>query len=418
MKYYAVLLACFVHTSFLGAQKLYLEGSITDNENQIRQGLIDYRDWNYNPELIRFIHSGDKTPLTFSPSTIKSFSVNNENFISAEVTVDRTPSKMDELLIDGRRVLAEENVFLRVLVNGEADLYYFSERQSGKHFYIRKNTNGEIIELARYNAISEIEGRKKLVTRDDYKDQLENIMNDCRMIVPLVHLADYTAGDLTRLVKEYNKCMGKEVNYIADLPSVEYQIRISAGISAFHLDFFGSGSRDLTTALFPITYKPVAAVGLDIIFPFARKTFSVFNELGYQPWETGDDILWFENENEYEDVDISLGGRRIRLLSAFTYTYPARKLKPYIYAGMVNVFNMLTLNNKTTVTHFYTSETETSDIALPGYRRYTQSLTAGLGVKYKNAGIDLRYERGNDITSSINLNSCTNIVFVHLHYSF
>lgn len=407
-----------MHASLLGAQKLYLEGAISENENLTRPGLIDYRDWNYNPELIKFIPGGDNIPLTFSPSTITSFSVNNECFISAEVSIDRTPAKMDELLIDGQRVIAVENVFLRVLVDGETDLYYYNERQSGKHFYIRENPGGEIIELERYNTIVDIEGRKKLVTKDDYKDQLENIMRDCRMIVPLVHLADYSSEDLTELVREYNKCMGREVEYIADLPSVEYQVRISAGISAFHLDFFGSGSRDLAAAKFPVNVKPAAAVGLAIVFPFARKTFSVYNELGFQQWETHDDILWYENENEYDDVEINLGGCSIRLLSAFTYTYPARKFKPYVYAGMINAFNMITLNDKTTVAHFYTTETETADVALPDHGRYTQSLAAGFGVSYKNAGIDFRYERGNDITRSINLNSCTNIVFVQLHYSF
>ncbi|MDT8402334.1 MAG: hypothetical protein RQ743_11620, partial [Bacteroidales bacterium] len=130
LKYYAVFLLCFVHTSFLGAQKLYLEGSITDNENKIRQGLIDYRDWNYNPEILRFIPAGGETPLIFNPSAIKSFSVNNESFISATLTVDRTPTKMDELQIDGRRKLAEENVFLRVLLEGESDLFYYNERLS------------------------------------------------------------------------------------------------------------------------------------------------------------------------------------------------------------------------------------------------------------------------------------------------
>ncbi|MDT8402417.1 MAG: hypothetical protein RQ743_12040, partial [Bacteroidales bacterium] len=149
-----------------------------------------------------------------------------------------------------------------------------------------------------------------------------------------------------------------------------------------------------------------------------RKAFSVYNEVGLQQWEAHDDILWYENENEYDDVEISLGGHNIRLLSVFAYTYPARKFKPYVYAGMVNVFNTITLNNKTTIAHFYSTETEITGVALPDYRRYTQSLAAGLGLKYKNAGIDLRYELGNDITRSMNLNSCTNIVFVQLHYSF
>jgi hypothetical protein len=417
-RYIAVLLLCSVHTSYLGAQKLYLEGIITDNENQTRHGLIDYRDWNYNPEIIRFIPGANDTPLTFSPSTIKFFSVNNENYISAVVTVERTPAGMDELLIDGRRKLAEDNVFLKVLLEGETDLYYLNERQSGRHFYIRKNDGSDIIELAQYNAVADIEGRKKLVTRDEYKDQLKNLMGDCPMLVPLVHLADYTAEDLTELVREYNKCMGQEPDYIAELPSVEYQLRISAGISAFKLDFFGSGSRDLAAAGFPVTYKPAAAVGLDIIFPVARKAFSVYNELGFQQWEVHDDVLWYENENEYDEIEISLGGHNIRLLSVFMYTYPARKIKPYVYAGLVNVFNTITRNNKITVAHFYTTETESTGVALPDYRRYTQSLAAGLGLKYKNAGIDLRYERGNDITRSMNLNSCTNIVFVNLHYSF
>ncbi len=413
-----IFLVSVSNISILNAQQYYLEGNIINAENKELAGLIDYRDWKYNPGIIRFIPQGEETPQTFNPSTIRSFSVNNEKFFSAKVTIERTPDEFDELMNARKRIISEEQVFLRVLVEGETGLYYYNEKLSGRHFYVRKGTGSEIIELKRYSAINEIEGEKELVVKDEYKDQLENIMRDCRMIIPLIHLADYTMEDLTELVEEYNRCIGKELDYIAELPSVEFHFVVSAGLSAFHVNFYGSGSDDLAAAEFPVSYRPSAAIGLDIVFPFARKTFSIYNELGISSYETLDEIQWFNNEDDYENVEMNIGATDIRLLSAARYTLPARGLKPYIYAGMVNIYGFSTRNSKKSVIHFYTTEAEQTDIAISEYRRYSQAFAAGIGVRYKNTGIDLRYELGNDITGPINVNSCTSIVFVQVQYTF
>ena len=108
LKFLFIILVSFVNISLLTAQQNYLEGNIINAEDKELTGLIDYRDWKYNPGIIRFIPQGDKTPLTFSPSTLKSFSVNNEKFISAEVTIERTPDKFDELVYNRERIISEE----------------------------------------------------------------------------------------------------------------------------------------------------------------------------------------------------------------------------------------------------------------------------------------------------------------------
>ncbi|MBN1387075.1 MAG: hypothetical protein JW965_01425 [Bacteroidales bacterium] len=413
-----IILVSFSHISLINAQKCYLEGKIINNENKEVSGFIDYRNWKYNPVIVSFMADVNETPRTFSPATLRSFSVNNEKFISAVVTIERTPHKFDELLISGERITSEEQVFLRVLVEGETALYYYNEKQSGKHFYMKKGAGGKIIELEQYSAITEIEGKNELVVKDEYKSQLVNLMYDCEIIIPLIHLADYTMEDLTEIVGEYNRCSGKDMYYVAELPSVEFYFVMSAGLSAFHVDFYGSGSYDLAAAEFPVSYRPSAAMGLEIVFPFARKAFSIYNELGISTFDNHDEIHWFNNEDDYENVEMDIGAIDVRLLSAVRYTLPARGLKPYIYAGMVNIYGFNIRNDKTSFIHFYTTETEITDLAIPEYRSYSQAFAAGIGVRYKNAGLDLRYELGNDITSSININSCTNIVFVQAVYTF
>ncbi|MEA1887757.1 MAG: hypothetical protein U9N72_11165 [Bacteroidota bacterium] len=418
LKFISVFLLTFMNIFLLDGQQYFLEGEIVSAENELLEGFIDYRDWKYNPDIIRFIPDGKITPLTFSPSDLMSFTVNNERFIAAEVTIERTPDNLDELLNVGGRIISREKVFLRVLVEGLTSLYYYNERQSGKHFYIRKDIGGEIIELKQYSVISEIEGQKEVLVQDEYKDQLENIMRDCPMLIPMTHLVDYNRSELTELVEEYNKCLKGEIYYVAELPSVEYEARLSAGLSAFYINFRGSGSDDLVVANFPISHKPYAAVGLNIIFPFSRKTFSVYNEAGIHIYESSDHIQWYESEKVYEDVEMTLGATRICLLNTIRYTYPAKRFRPFIYAGVVNTYSFNITNNKKSVMHFYSTVTEHTSEAIAGHGRYSFSLAGGIGIKYKNAGLDLRYELGRGIKSTTNVSSSTYTVFFLLHYSF
>ncbi len=424
LKFLFVILVASVNISPITAQKYYIEGNITNPDKQQLPGLIDYRNWKYNPGEIRFIPRDDKSSFTYNPSMLESFTVHNERFISADVTIERTPDKFneliifDELSINQKRIISEEQVFLRVLVEGETALYYYNERESGEHFYVRKGTVGEIIELKRYSTITMIEGKKELVVKDEYKEQLENLMNDCGIIIPLVHLSDYSRKGLTALIEEYNECMGKQVYYKAETPSVEFEMSILAGLSAFNVNFNESSTEYLAAAEFPSSYNPYAALGLNIIFPFARKTFSIYNELGMQYYKTGDKVQLYENENEYEDVEMDLRSTAVRILTATRYTYPAQRFKPFVYAGIVNLYDVSTVNNRKSVIHFYTTETEQTGEAIPEYRRYSLSLAAGMGIKYKHTGIDLRYERGSLMSKSPGARSCTNTVFLLLQYSF
>ena len=418
MRFLFILLASLLNISLLTAQKYYLEGNTTNTEGVKQSGLIDYRDWKYNPEIIRFIPDGSKIPLLFSPSSLKSFSVNNEKFISAEVTIERTPDKFNELLYSRERIISEEQVFLRVLVEGETSLFYYNEKKSGKHLYIKKGATGEITELARYSTISEIEGKRELIVKDEYKDQLENLIRDCRMVTPLIHLADYTMEDLTELVEEYNTCIGKEIDYIADLPKIKFHLVVSAGLSAYKVNFYSSDPDDLAAADFSTSYRPSVAAGLDIVFPSSRKAFSIYNELGILSYNTHGETQWYVNEDNYTDVEINLAAIELRLLNAVKYTMPSRGVKPFIYAGLVNIYGFNTGNSKTTFTHFYTTETEQTDIAITVYRRYSQALVAGIGISYRNMNLDLRYVPGNDITSSMDVSSSTSAVFVLAQYVF
>ncbi len=399
------------------AQEYYLDGSVIDLENYEIHGKIDYRNWKYNPFNIKFIPDGSDLTLTYDPLTLKSFKIKNEKYISATVTVERTPDTYKELSGIKGRIIDTLHVFLKVLVEGDACLYSFNDKISGLHFYFRTNGNGVFNELEYFNAIKEIEGRREVVWEDEYKRQLNRLMSDCSLLKPLIPLADYKWKDLAELVIQYNDCIDAEVNYIAEFPSVKLEFNISAGLSAQYIDFFGSVSADLAAASFPVSMSPYAAIGLDAILPFARETFSVYNELGWHNYNTSASVLWYENEDEYENVDIDLGAKSIKLLTSFVYTYPAKKLKPCIYAGIVNCYAVSFVNDKHSVTHFYSSDTELF-VPATTYRRYSQSLAAGLGLKYKKIKIDFRYERGNSISKSVSVNSYSNIFTALLHCSF
>lgn len=189
----------FAQTNFQPAQVVTVSGENLD-------GFIDYRDWSRNPSEIQFVRSMGESPVTFTPGDILEFTVGEQRYISRRVTIDETPIKVPrvEVTLPKSR---EDQVFLKVLVDGELSLYQYQGLRS--NFYVEEM--GKITELISHEIV--VNQRSKFILVDTFKDeyirQLENLNTDCSHVS--TRKLDYSESRLTGFVATCNLEPGEEL---------------------------------------------------------------------------------------------------------------------------------------------------------------------------------------------------------------
>ena len=124
---FVILLFCFITVRAFG-QITFEKGYIIDNNNRKVECLIKNSDWKNNPKEFDYKLSDNDSPKKGNLSTIKEFSVPGVmKFIRVDTKIDRSP--MDESVLSDsiNPDWSSERLFLKVLVEGKASLYFYQE---------------------------------------------------------------------------------------------------------------------------------------------------------------------------------------------------------------------------------------------------------------------------------------------------
>jgi len=156
----------------------------------------------YIDNKFRYKISEDTDLSVKSIKTVKEFGINGvSKYIRAKVKIDRSSKNIDELSRERSPVFNEEEIFLRVLVQGKANLYEYLENNIKRYFYNKENTtiNQLIFKKYRINA-------GKIATNYGFRQQLWNNLKCKSIRRDKIEKLDYSKNKLTALFVEYNEC--------------------------------------------------------------------------------------------------------------------------------------------------------------------------------------------------------------------
>jgi hypothetical protein len=206
-----VFLLCLID---LKCQTVFRPGFVITNGNDTLKGLIDYRSQTRSATLCVFKENEGSVANEFQPFSIKGY-----GFTGMKYYVSKN------IKSGGKEI----PMFLEFLVNGAADLYFYT-KGSEIHYFIEKR-DGHIIELT--NAQDSVMVDGKLVERENkYIGLLRYAFADCQKIFPMIDKASLEGQYLISLVKKYNECAGgdeKSIVYKKQLPLI--RIRFAPFVS-------------------------------------------------------------------------------------------------------------------------------------------------------------------------------------------
>lgn len=311
-----LLLLLFVSTLFTTSysQITFESGYFIDNNNNKVDCLIKNVDWKNNPESIQYKLSEKSDVKTAGVQTIKEFNIyDGANYVRADVGIDRSSNNINYLDDDVLPKFTNEQLFLKLLVDGEATLYSYEDESIIRYFY---KLNSSAIEQLIFKKYKNKYG--KIGRNERFRQQLWNDLKCEDLSRSKLAKLLYNRRELTDVFVTYNKCKdatytGKKTKSKKDL----FNLSIKPGINSSKLE--------IENVLVPsrnsvFSNEITFSLGLEaeVLLPFNKNKWAIFVEPTYTYYE-GESEYYGEYgqtvKTDYKSVEIPIGLRHYFFLN-------------------------------------------------------------------------------------------------------
>lgn len=398
------------------SQNGYVNGFVVKNNGDTLKGRIYSPGWDVTPKQIRF-RQGNAAEEQFSASQIRSFSITGvDNYISSALAIDNSPVDDNSLLSVDSSILKTDTIFLRVVVNGTASLYYYRGPDQKQHFFIGKNDAVNELIWHRYkitqNDIQYVKEDKKFI------GQLTYYMSDCPEMRNTFDNLKYSESSLQPIFVSYANCKGSTNTFIAKQNSISARLGVLAGASISSVTFKGPGFQGIEDVPFKSTVAPVFGVKLDFYLVPKNKNYSLYDDLEFQPvsftghgTSSSSGVFFFDNTYKI-NVDY------LFLNTMFRYYFSQGDLKPFINGGIANAFAVKTNEDSVIAVETAPSGKTTLRNGLFTITGRESGLEIGGGVMWKKFTIDLRDIYWSGITRVSGFSCNINTIQILAGYQF
>ena len=372
MKIITVLLILFFIVTESFGQIKYEKGYFINNERQRVECLIKNREWKNNPTEFNYKIGSDGKTETGDLASTKEFSIyNNYKFVGADVKIDRSFNPKTSISTEKDPIWKQEKLFLKVLVEGKANLYAYEDDNLVKFFY--SMNGGNTVDQLVYK---EYKVDMNLVKNTSFRQQIWKDLQFKGSYMNEVQNMPYTAEALGKYFTYYDSSFGNTVSQIKPVEKKSYlNLKLTPGVN------FSSGSMSIPVGvgkpLLPVTFESNQSFRLGLeaewLFAFNKYKWAFVFEPTFQSYspKAGPN----NGTIDYSSVEFPLGVRYYYHLNDQTRIY----LNGFYIPGFAMNFNS---------TIKYTPETnvpKSFDVKSSG------NLAFGGGVDYKKFSFEARY---------------------------
>lgn len=334
----------------------YKSGYIITNNNDTIYGLINLRSNYRNNRACDFKKTENDSPEQLLPTDIKAYKIDDRKFY-----VSKTISLKDTSNV----------VFLEFLLNGIVNLFYYKDVVD-EYFFIEKD-----------NKLYELSNNKKIITNsythylkysNQYIGALSYLFQDSPEISGDIKKTRFSYKSLLDITKEYHNNVCNEYECIDYTKSTKRNIYIEPNISLINSWMGLKTSNDLSG-------NSKLAIGINFRFK-PIKVFQLWNFLVGINYSTNHFNGDFENHLFYptsRTYRIETKYSIIRIPIILEYSFPTKKIQPFLLAGYNNVF---ILNPETDMKIVFDDNLIGETHNNLDFQKYQFGLMSGGGVRY------------------------------------
>jgi len=192
------------------SQSTFVKGYFINNSNEKINCLIKNVDWLNNPTEFKYRINENSENKILTINSVKEFGVlNTFKYERHTVDIDRSGKLADELDYNKNPVFNREKIFLKVLIEGEANLYYYEDQGLVRYFF-SKNI-AEVKQLISKHYLTNVHQAK---INNQFRRQLWNTLKCESISMNSLKKVRYRKSDLVKFFIKYNKCSNSDfVNY-------------------------------------------------------------------------------------------------------------------------------------------------------------------------------------------------------------
>lgn len=360
------------------SQIVFEKGYLINNSNQKTECLIKNSDSKRNPLEVEYRLSEESEIKIATIQNVKEFGIyNTAKYITATVNIDKSSNMLGYLSNTKEPVFIQEKLFLKVLVEGKANLFQYSDANITRFFY--RTADGPLTQLI-YKRYLTTDGQ--IATNNAFRQQLFTDLKCNAFKISKFETIEYQRRDLIRIFSQYSNCSNVEV--VDFTPSIKrdlFNLTFRPRINYSNFEMNGS-----STSIYNVDFESEIGFGFGIeaeyILPFNKNKWSIAIEPTYQNYKSqkrftkiGFNAGSYEASIDYTSIDVPLTLRHYFFLNDNSKLF-------------LNVSYVLDLSSKSNV-EFRQSDLLTESLKIEANKNYA----FGLGYKlYDKFSVEFRYQ--------------------------
>lgn len=312
MKYKSILITILSIISFnCYSQTKYENGYYINNNDEKIACFILNNDWLNNPTEISLKYSENEPSKTETIESIKEFGINGKiKYQRYNVNIDRSSNLLASLDHKRNPVFKEEQLFLKVLIEGRANLYSYNSSNIQKFFF---NIDSSRIEQLIYK--SYLTNDNQIIKNNDFKQQIVSNLKCASISINEIQNIEYTSNKLINLFIEYNKCVNSQFsNYTVKEKKETFHLYLKAGLKSSSLEIKNSVS-NLKNTDFGNKLGIKAGIEAEFILPFNNSKWGLLVEPTYQNFNSKIETTDLTSEVDYKSIEVPFGVRHYMFIN-------------------------------------------------------------------------------------------------------
>jgi len=387
-----ILLIIIVSLNCYG-QISFEKGYYITNSNEKIDCLIKNIDWKNNPTEFKYKLSENTEPKTATIKSVSAFGIYDiSEYNRYTVKIDRSSNDLNKLSTDKNPIFKEEQLFLKVLVQGKANLFLFEDGNLRRFFYKTNTTDVEQLIFKNYRA-----SKDKIGKNNRFRQQLWNNLKCQNKPIKSIEQIDYKKNELVALFVKYNKCNDSNlINFEEKQRKYLFNLTLRPGLNSTNLSIQNAV---ITTVDVDFGNELELRFGLEaeFIFPFNKNKWAIIIEPTYQHFTSEKQLTTQTVKVDYASIEIPMGIRH--------YMFLNKNSKLFVNASFV-----FDLSSNPTIDFERSVDLDIKS---------NNNLAVGFGYKHANTySVELRYGTDREILSDyIHWNSNYQTISLIVGYS-
>ncbi|MEB8328509.1 tRNA modification GTPase [Flavobacteriaceae bacterium KMM 6897] len=325
MKKKILLTFIFISLNYLNcfSQITFEKGYYINNSDQKIDCLIKKTEELNSPNKIVYKLSDNIAEETIGIESVKEFGIyNTSKYIRSFVKIDRSSDDTNRLSEEKEAILKEEQLFLMVLVQGKANLYFYKDRNLNRYFFNIDNSDIEQLIYKRYKITN-----FKIGENNKFEEQLWDKLNCPNVAKDIINIK-YRKNKLVKIFVKYNKCNPKAelVNFQNKRERDFFNLNFRLGIKSSSL-LVQHENPNIEDINFGNELSPRLGIEAEFLMPLKNNKWTVVIEPTYQSFKSKKN----DNKVDYRSIELPVGIRH--------YFFLNKNSKLFINASYITHFS-------------------------------------------------------------------------------